>query len=57
VRDEDFVIGDEQIRVLKDVKLLKLETWWKKTRDRNICGRIIEEAKVYKRLTARGRKR
>jgi hypothetical protein len=48
VRDEDFVIGDDQIRVLKDVKLLKVETWWKKARDRNIWGKIIEEAKVYK---------
>jgi hypothetical protein len=34
--------------VLKDVKLLKVETWWKKARDRNISGRIIKEAKVHK---------
>jgi hypothetical protein len=26
--------------VLKDVKLLKVETWWKKARDRNIWRRI-----------------
>jgi hypothetical protein len=33
--------------VLKDVKLLKVETWWKKARDTNICGRIIKEVKVH----------
>jgi hypothetical protein len=33
--------------VLKDVKLLKVETWWKKAHDRNIWGRIIKEAKVH----------
>jgi hypothetical protein len=37
-------------RVSKDVKLLKVKTWWKKARDRNIWGRIIKEAKVYKGL-------
>jgi hypothetical protein len=36
--------------VLKDVKLLKVETWWKKAVDRNIWGRIIKEAKVHKGL-------
>jgi hypothetical protein len=36
--------------VLKNVKLLKVETWWKKTLDRNIWGRIIKEAKVHKGL-------
>jgi hypothetical protein len=36
--------------VLKDVKLLKVETRWKKARDRNIWGRIIKEAKVHKEL-------
>jgi hypothetical protein len=36
--------------VLKDVKLLKVETWWKKALDRNIWGRIIKVAKVYKGL-------
>jgi hypothetical protein len=36
--------------VLKDVKLLKVETWWKKAHDRNICGMIIKEAKVHKGL-------
>jgi hypothetical protein len=36
--------------VLKDVKLLKVETWWKKALDRNIWGRIIKEAKVHKGL-------
>jgi hypothetical protein len=34
----------------KDVKLLKVETWWEKARDRNIWGRIIKEAKVRKGL-------
>jgi hypothetical protein len=33
---------------LKDVKLLKVEAWWKKARDRNLSGRIIKEAKVHK---------
>jgi hypothetical protein len=33
--------------VLKDVKLLKVETWWKKAHDRNIWGRIIKEARVH----------
>jgi hypothetical protein len=33
--------------VLKDVKLLKVEAWWKKALDRNIWGRIIKEAKVH----------
>jgi hypothetical protein len=33
--------------VLKDVKLFKVETWWKKTRDGNILRRIIKEAKVH----------
>jgi hypothetical protein len=36
--------------VLKDVKLLKVEIWWKKARDRNIWSWIIKEAKVYKGL-------
>jgi hypothetical protein len=36
--------------VLKDVKLLKVETWWKKACDRNLWGRIIKEAKVHKGL-------
>jgi hypothetical protein len=36
--------------VLKDVKLLKVETWWKKALDRNVCGRIIKEAKVHNGL-------
>jgi hypothetical protein len=36
--------------VLKDVKLLKVEAWWKKARDRNIWGRIIKEDKVRKGL-------
>jgi hypothetical protein len=35
--------------VLKDVKLLKIETW-KKACDRNIWGKIIKEAKVHKGL-------
>jgi hypothetical protein len=36
--------------VLKDEKLLKVEAWWKKARDRNIWGRIVKEAKVHKGL-------
>jgi hypothetical protein len=36
--------------VLKDVKLLKAETWWKKPCDRNTWGRIIKESKVHKGL-------
>jgi hypothetical protein len=36
--------------VLKEVKLLKVETWCKKALDRNIWGRIIKEAKVHKGL-------
>jgi hypothetical protein len=36
--------------VLKDVKLLKVQTWWKKASDRNIWGRIIKEAKVHTEL-------
>jgi hypothetical protein len=36
--------------VLKDVKLLKVEKWWKKALDRNIWRRIIKEAKVHKGL-------
>jgi hypothetical protein len=34
--------------VLKCVKLLKVDTWWKKTLDRNICGRNIKESMVHK---------
>jgi hypothetical protein len=34
--------------VLKYVKLLKVERWWRKALDRNIWGRIIKEAKVLK---------
>jgi hypothetical protein len=33
--------------VLKDVKLLKLEAWWKKALDRNNWGRIIKEVNVH----------
>jgi hypothetical protein len=36
--------------VLKDVKLLKVEAWRKKALDRNLCGRIIKEAKVLEGL-------
>jgi hypothetical protein len=36
--------------VLKDVMLLKVETWWKKARDRNTWEMIIKEAKVHKGL-------
>jgi len=40
-----------------DVKLLKVETWWKKAHDRNIWGRIIKEAKVHKRLYSQRKKK
>jgi hypothetical protein len=33
--------------VLKVVKFLKVEAWWKKALDRNIWRRIIKEAKVH----------
>jgi hypothetical protein len=36
--------------VLKDIKTLKVEEWWKKALDKNIWGRIIKEAKVHKGL-------
>jgi hypothetical protein len=36
--------------VLKDVKLFKVEAWWRKALDRNIWGRIIKQAKVHKGL-------
>jgi hypothetical protein len=36
--------------VLKDVKLLKVETWWKKALDRNIWVRVIKGANVHKGL-------
>jgi hypothetical protein len=36
--------------VLKDVKLLKVETWWEKALNRNIWGRIIKETKVHRGL-------
>jgi hypothetical protein len=36
--------------VLKDVNYFKIETWWKKARDKSIWGRIIMEAKVHKEL-------
>jgi hypothetical protein len=43
--------------VRKDVKLLKVEAWWKKALDRIIWGRIIKEAKVHKGSTAGVRRR
>jgi hypothetical protein len=43
--------------VLKYVKLLKVETWWKKARDRNIWRRIIKEANVHTDCRVRGRRR
>jgi hypothetical protein len=36
--------------VLKYVKLLKVQAWWKKTLDRNTWGRIIKDVKVLKGL-------
>jgi hypothetical protein len=43
--------------VLKDRKLLKVETWWKKALYRNIWGRIIKEAKVHKGLWSQKKKK
>jgi hypothetical protein len=34
--DDDDDEADNDDSVLKDVKLLKVETWWKKALDRNI---------------------
>jgi hypothetical protein len=42
--------------VLKDVKLLKVETWWKRAHDRNSWGRIIKETKVHKELYSQRKK-
>jgi hypothetical protein len=42
--------------VLRDAKLLKVQTWWKKARGGNIWGKIIKEAKVHKGCRARGRR-
>jgi hypothetical protein len=36
--------------VLKDVKLFKVEAWWRKALDRSIWGRIIKQAKVHEGL-------
>jgi hypothetical protein len=36
--------------VLRDLKLVKVETWWEKALERDIWGRIIKEAKVHKGL-------
>jgi hypothetical protein len=43
--------------VLKDVKLLKVETWWKKARDRNIWGGSSMKPRSIKDCRARGRRR
>jgi hypothetical protein len=43
--------------VLNDVKLLKVETWWKKARDKNIWGRNIKEAKVNEGLLRQKKKK
>jgi hypothetical protein len=43
--------------VLNDVKLPKVETWWKKVPDRNIWGRIIKDAKVHKGLQSQRKKK
>jgi hypothetical protein len=39
-----------RLDIVKDVKILKVEAWWKKALDRNIWGRIVKEAKVHKGL-------
>jgi hypothetical protein len=36
--------------MIKELKLLKAETWWNKAQDKNIWGRIIKKAKVHKGL-------
>jgi hypothetical protein len=36
--------------VLRDVKLLKVEAWWKKALGRHIWGRVIKETMVHKGL-------
>jgi hypothetical protein len=41
--------------VLKDVKLLKVETWWEKTLDRNIWGGSSRRPRSIKVCRARGR--
>jgi hypothetical protein len=43
--------------VLKEVKLLKVEAWWKKALDRNIWGRIIKETKVHTGLCSQRKKK
>jgi hypothetical protein len=43
--------------VLKDGKLLKVETWYRKALFWNIWGRIIKEVKFIKDCRARGRRR
>jgi hypothetical protein len=43
--------------VLKDVKLLKVETWWKKARDGNIWGGSSRKSRSIKDCRARGRRR
>jgi hypothetical protein len=42
--------------VLKDVKALKVEAWWKQALDRNIWERIIKEAKVHRGLYSQKKK-
>jgi hypothetical protein len=44
--------------VLKDVRLLKVEIWWKKARDRNIWGgESSKRPRFIKDCRARGRRR
>jgi hypothetical protein len=45
------------VGVLKDVKLLKVEAWWKKALDRNIWWRIIKETKVHTGLWSQRKKK
>jgi hypothetical protein len=36
---------------------LKVEAWWKKAHDKNLCGRIIKEAKVHTGLVTQKKKK
>jgi hypothetical protein len=47
---------DDDDSVLKDVKLLKVETWWKKALDRNIWGGSSRRPRSIKDCRARRRR-
>jgi hypothetical protein len=36
--------------VLKDLKILKVNAWWKKARDRALWSETIKDAKAHKAL-------